>query len=40
MGVKAVESTCSPAQAVREAIGIEELPPIVPAEEDATMPAA
>jgi len=26
----------APAQAVREALGIEELPPIVPAEEEAT----
>ena len=30
----------TPAQALREALRIEELPPIVPTEEEATMPAA
>ena len=30
----------TPAQALREALGIEQLPPVVPAEEEATTPAA
>jgi len=30
----------TPAQALREALGITELPPFAPAEEDATTPAA
>lgn len=30
----------TPAQALREALGIDDLPPFVPAEEDATTPAA
>ena len=30
----------TPAQALREALGIENLPPIVPAQEEATTPAA
>jgi hypothetical protein len=30
----------TPARALREALGIEELPPVVPAEEEATTPAA
>jgi hypothetical protein len=30
----------TPAQAPREALGIDDLPPFVPAEEDATTPAA
>jgi len=30
----------TPAQALREALGIKDLPPFVPAEEDATTPAA